>query len=75
MDRPAATMTPQQWEYRVVPIHRTGSLLEARLNQLGLEGWELVHLDGAHELAVFKRPRPPRPTPPPDEAHTVHHTH
>ena len=74
MDRPVTTTTPQ-WEYRVVPIHRTGSLLEARLNQLGLEGWELVHLDGAHELAVFKRPRVPRPAPPPGEAHALHHTH
>jgi hypothetical protein len=55
---------PTHWEYRVITL---GSLwgtkptdLEARLNELGAEGWEVVHVynpyGSGQTTAVAKRP-------------------
>jgi hypothetical protein len=50
------------WEYRVIPIASEASedeaeVLEAQLDELGSECWELVALDtsGRRTLYVFKR--------------------
>lgn len=51
-------LKPRHWEYKVVAIHVDGTET-ARLNELGMEGWELISLrqpDGAiHMHCVFKR--------------------
>lgn len=48
---------PQKWEYLVDP-----DTMPSRLNELGLEGWELVVvrnlLDGETIVSYFKRPLP-----------------
>ena len=47
------------WEYKVLDT----SVSERDLNQLGLEGWELVIMNRAHESSqyhgswIFKRPK------------------
>lgn len=42
------------WEYRVVHLDEEDlDLLEAKLNQLGSDGWELVSWDS--ETGIFKR--------------------
>jgi len=50
------------WEYRVLPVTSEiagegGETLEQRLDELGVEGWELVVVDSSSEatLYVFKR--------------------
>lgn len=56
------------WEYKVISTDSPGSPTrmvetERDLNQLGMDGWELVHFfrgDGRHELYgtwIFKRPK------------------
>jgi hypothetical protein len=52
-EAPARVAT--QWEY-----HTEGSLNAARLNDLGLDGWELVavsHNQTSKAYVVFKRPK------------------
>ena len=64
---------PQQWEYRIVhdeDVKQTDlfgrpkrAAVEALLNQLGAEGWELVNIDFSDDgpkfffTGVLKRPR------------------
>ena len=55
-----------QWEYKAIAIGFSGTTqLEAELNAVGKDGWELVHFDGEDEPeedglfyanCVFKRP-------------------
>jgi len=55
------------WEYRVVGIGSIcgakGEQIEARLNELGLEGWEVVTAmlphNGGKLVAIAKRPLSP----------------
>ena len=55
------------WEYRVVGIGSVwgakGEQIEARLNELGLEGWEVVTAmlphNGGKLVAIAKRPLSP----------------
>ncbi len=44
------------WEYRVEVINTYGADLEAVLNQIGEEGWELVAIYQDAEF-IFKRPK------------------
>ena len=52
-----------QWEYRVVSVGNMWGTkppeLEATLNQLGLEGWEIIHVynpyGSGQTMAVAKR--------------------
>lgn len=44
----------QRWEYKVANVNFIQEL-EAALNELGAEGWELVSVDEYLNL-VFKRP-------------------
>ena len=52
------------WEYRVVAVGSVfgakGAQIEAKLNELGLEGWEVIAVELPHNggklLAVAKRP-------------------
>ena len=52
------------WEYRVVAVGgflgAKGEQIEARLNELGLEGWEVIATELPHNggklLVVAKRP-------------------
>jgi hypothetical protein len=54
-----------QWEYKVVRFdirsqHTRGEVMahtEAQLNQLGLEGWELVSCSGVNNEHYLKRPK------------------
>lgn len=55
----------QQWEYKVCQItYDSGAGLESALNQLGADGWEIVHLETIETSSlavgvvhcVFKRP-------------------
>lgn len=48
-------MTHPIWEYHLEPVK---DLSEARLNDLGLLGWELVAIEPASAQAIFKRPGP-----------------
>jgi hypothetical protein len=48
-------MSHPTWEYHLEPA---GDLSEARLNELGLRGWELVTIEPSSNQAVFKRPGP-----------------
>ena len=61
-------MTNQtQWEYRVIAVGSVfgakGEQIEARLNELGREGWEVIAVELPHNggklLAVAKRPLSP----------------
>ena len=52
-----------RWEYRIEPFERPDKLEERdelvhNLNELGRQGWELVHTttDDGVGLALFKRP-------------------
>lgn len=55
-----------QWEYKAIAIAFSGTTqLETELNDMGKDGWELVHFDGEDEPeddglfyanCVFKRP-------------------
>jgi len=47
-----------KWEYKYIDLE--GDDWEARLNEEGIKGWELVavhHFFGNNLLAFFKRPR------------------
>lgn len=49
----------QKWEYKLVPSERD---VEALLNQLGAEGWELIainigHSPGSRAMYYLKRPK------------------
>lgn len=48
-------MTISTWEYH---LEQATALTEARLNELGLQGWELAALDSDGDRAIFKRPGP-----------------
>ena len=61
-------MTSQtMWEYRVVAVGGVfgakGAQIEAKLNELGREGWEVIAVELPHNggklLAVAKRPLSP----------------
>jgi hypothetical protein len=46
-----------RWEYLTRHYYgRTENSLTTVLAQLGDDGWELVTVDWAHDLLVFKRP-------------------
>jgi hypothetical protein len=61
-----------RWEYKLIEMNdkKKGLELEAELNRLGLEGWEVIHVDmlgeeygqegysGRHFLAHLKRRKP-----------------
>ena len=55
------------WEYRVIAVGGVfgakGAQIEAKLNELGLEGWEVIAVELPHNggklLAVAKRPLSP----------------
>ena len=55
------------WEYRVIAVGSVfgakGEQIEAKLNELGLEGWEFIAVELPHNggklLAVAKRPLSP----------------
>ena len=62
-------MTPQRWEYLLVPVKEAGDvrkdsdgLRPGRLNELGTEGWEAVGLSlkrgdlVAWPVVLLKRP-------------------
>jgi hypothetical protein len=47
----------QEWEYKVVGVgFRMGGGIEKLLNEHGREGWELVFVEHAKGLLIFKRP-------------------
>ena len=48
-------MSHPTWEYHLEPA---GDLSEARLNELGLRGWEMVTVEPSTGQAIFKRPGP-----------------
>ena len=43
----------QKWEYKFVSLRRSD--LEAELNKLGVDGWELVAWESPSQC-IFKRP-------------------
>lgn len=45
-------------EYKVVRIPGGTRMTEERLNELGLEGWDVVHVTGPGNEWVFKRAKP-----------------
>lgn len=59
---------PTFWEYRVLVLYGVAAAMEPQLQQLGREGWELVHLTFQQGFAghgnittplpvgIFKRP-------------------
>ena len=47
-----AGTTPTRWEYHCLSIG-TGNGVTSTLNQLGVEGWELVGVAPAHEARDF----------------------
>jgi hypothetical protein len=49
--QPAPPIVAQPWEYKVLPTPN-----EAALAQEGLQGWELVAIDGNNHL-YLKRPK------------------
>ena len=69
----AVSSSPSQWEYAVktaAEIRELGNAdIQAGLNKLGDDGWELVTIDGTFGRvaghAYFKRPKTNRPSPPP----------
>lgn len=68
----AVSSSPGQWEYAVktaAEIRELGNAdIQAGLNKLGDDGWELITLDGTFGRvaghAYFKRPKTHRPTSP-----------
>lgn len=44
-----------RWEYLIRPLAHMGGNINAYLNVLGAEGWELVAIDEG--IAYFKRPQ------------------
>ncbi|MEM1418792.1 MAG: hypothetical protein AAGH15_28110 [Myxococcota bacterium] len=55
--QPPVPAAMQRWEYLAVG---TGAMRESRatanLNEFGVQGWELVHVNGESGRAYFKRP-------------------
>jgi hypothetical protein len=56
--------SPQQWEYRVLPMSEVAGKggeteqakrVESKFNELGSDGWEFVQIH--LRVAVFKRPK------------------
>jgi len=48
-------MSHPTWEYHLEPVQH---LTKARLDELGLAGWELAAIDPGSGKAIFKRPGP-----------------
>ena len=53
-EKKEAVPVVQKWEYRILAFDE---FTEAKFNQVGGEGWEVVGTNGHMNRAIFKRPK------------------